>query len=61
MENLDPCRIFKVTDYGTSQLEVYNNPKNPEPSKYTIGTPRYMSLKMFKGSKTPSHPFRADV
>jgi len=61
MEDLNPYCIFKVTNYGTSQLEVCSNPKDPKPSMYTIGTHRYMSLEVIKGSKTPLYPFEVDV
>jgi len=61
MEDLDPCRIFKVMDYGTFQLEVSSNPEHPESSMYTIGTLGYMAPEMIKESKTPRYPFRADV
>jgi len=61
MKDLDPCHIFKVTDYGTSQLEVCSNPENPEPTKYKFGTIGYMALEMIKGSKIPLYPFQVDV
>jgi serine/threonine protein kinase len=57
----DLCCIFKVMDYGTSQLEVCSNPKDPKPSMYTIGTRGYMSPEVIKGSTTPLYPFQADV
>jgi len=61
MEDLDPCCIFKVTDYGNSQLEVCSNPRDPKPSEYTIGSHGYMSPEVIQGCKTPLYPFQADV
>jgi serine/threonine protein kinase len=65
MEDLDPCRIFKLTDYGISQLEVCNNSKSQkttnQPLKFHIGTRGYMSPEMIKGSYTSFYRFQADV
>lgn len=64
MEDLDPYCIFKVTDYGTSELEVCSNPKPLEDLELLerpIGTRGYMSPEMIKGSKTSMYRFQADV
>jgi len=58
MEDFDPCHVFKVMDYGTSQLEVRSH---PESSEYMIGTKGYMAPEMIKESKIPRYLFQADV
>ncbi len=56
MEDLDPCHIFRVSDYGTSQLGIYNTPEHPKPSKDTIGTIGYMAPEMKKRGKMLFYP-----